>query len=243
MTPIYASNRIDLSGWYAYQQPPGEVVLWDGGFNRVNDYSRVGIWSAITGQPIYRDPSWLAKLPQVPMYGHLDGDHFHVTDFPHVSTIQPFLKLANPAWSLESEEGTPLPYFVSILNGPIMVADCDVASFVRCCILPEDRETSLLAAREMGDNTLMRHPMSVWALKRNPTYASTQRPPRVVSRIREVEIDNDGYVGRIHAWTNPETLATFYPMYWGDQYPENNVFVPTERMNLYIAEGIVLGYD
>lgn len=242
MTPIYASNRIDLSGWYAYDQPEGDLVLWDGGLSRAKEYSRGGLWDYVKGHPVYRDPAWLDQLPNLPMFGHLDGDHFNVIDFPHVGLILPYLpsRPNGPQWSLESEDGGPLPFFVSVLNGPQMLETCDVASFVRCSILPEDKETSLRLARERGDQTMVRHPMSSWSLKRNPLFASVKSPPRQRCRIREVTIDDDGYVSQVSVWTN---LAVFSPMYWGDHLPENKVFVPTEPLNVYIGEGIVLGYD
>jgi hypothetical protein len=148
-----------------------------------------------------------------------------------------------PVWSMEDQKGGPTQFFVSVLNGPVVCADAEVCDFVRCSILPENKMAALKEARERGDNALLRHPMSVWTLKRNPLYAAVHRPPRRVSRIREVQIDADGYVGQVTCWTTPETLATFYPMYWGDQFPENEAFKPTEKLNLYIERGIVLGYD
>lgn len=244
MTPIYASDRIDLSGWYLHDTPPGRLLLWDGGFNRTEDYSRVGLWDLTTGTKVFNDPDWLKQLPQIPMYGFLENDFFTVVDFPHVDVLRQLYSTDHPMCSLEADHsGGPTQFFVSVLNGPVVCAESEVCDFVRCSILPENAEAALAQARERGDTALVRHPLSFWTLKRNPLYASVHRPPCVSARIREVEIDNDGYVGEITCWTTPEATASFFPMYNGDQFPESEVFKPTERINLYIEQGTVLGYD
>ena len=246
MTPIYASNRIDLSGWYAFQEPAGMLALWDGGVNRETVDSKLGIWCPMNGVPIYRDPEFLDRLPNIPMYGWVDDEGFTAMDFPHVDDA---LNLTgrltdNQVFYLTQNDGSPLPFFAATMRADMVfssVENCN-ARFVGCRILPENKDESLRLAREMGPDTLVRHPLSRWSRQRNPFYASLGGPRPTQGRVREVKI-SEGYVVEVSCWTTPQTIATLYPLYEGDQYPDREAFVPTAPINLYMTQGIVVGYD
>lgn len=245
MTPIYASDRLNASGWYAFQEPDGHLVIWDGGVNRDSPESEIGLWCPFSGMPVPRPASYLERLPTMPLYGWLEGDKFTVMDFPHIHDALNLTgrRTDNEVSCMTEADNTPLRFYRGILEAPnIFDADDCPAVFVRCCILPEDRQESRRVMREMGPATLIRHPYSRWSRQRNPLYASVGSPPHVPARVREITIVDD-HVDMVTCWTTPNTEITLYPLYEGDQFPDNKVFVPTSPINLYIAEGIVVGYE
>lgn len=244
MTPIYASNRLDASGWYAFQQPEGTLAIWDGGANRDGEQSTVGLWNAMTGEPIVRSASYLDRLPKMPMYGWIYKNKFWVTDFPHVEQILNITgrRTDNPVYYMVGADGSPVRFFLATLEAPNVLEDPDVAQFVNCRILPENKDAAREVFRAMGPGTLLRHPMSFWTRQRNPLYASVKQPHKTEARIREITVSG-GYVDTVTCWLTPEHLVSFYPMYDGDQYPDKEVFVPTNLINIYSEEGTIIGYD
>lgn len=255
MTPIYSSKRLDASGWYMFPQPKGELCVWDGGANRETPESEKGLWCPQTGTAFPRPAAFLDQIPKMPMYGWLEENHFHVMDFPHVEQVLNMTGRTtdNAVYYMSDKNGGPLHFFMSAMKGDEILGECEVASFVRCVILPEDMAEARRVIDEWCNDLgrtdgvetnemLIRHPHSSWARTRNPLYATTQQPPLVKAFVRTLKLSN-GFIDEVECWTSPETVVTVFPLYEGDQHPGNNVFIPKSQINLYIHEGTILGYD
>lgn len=241
MRPIYASNRINLSGWYAYKQPAGHPAIWDGGANRLGE--RTGLWCPITGAVIRRSNEWLNKLPNMPLDGTLEGDVLHVTSFPHVELLLGTIGRTtdNPVMYMANDNGGSIAFYQEAMEAMALL-DGETCKFVNCTILPDDQEASLFEFRLMGADAMCRHPYSSWCVARSPYYATNAAPKPVSGRVRTISIGSSGDIESIEAWVGVDHTINFVPLYFGDQIPDA-FFRQKQEIKLYILDNIVIGYE
>lgn len=243
MNPIFATNRVDISGWYAYREPPGQYVIWDGGANR--DGKNTGLWNPTTGEPIQRDAEWLNKLPQMPISGNLDGDVFNVTAFPDLEILLNRIGRTtdNAVFFMRREDGSPLQFHEYATKAAEFL-DGETTRFVRCRVLPDDKEAALEEFRLMGPEGMATDPEAFWVPSRSVYHVTNERPEQVYTHatIREIIIE-EGEIQTVECWATPGTVMRFTPLYHGDEIPEHNVFKKREDLTLYCHQNIVVGYE
>ncbi len=88
MTPIYATERANLSGWYAFKEPRGQYSIWDG----CGKFGmQTGFWCPFTGNIVDCNDSMPDNMPSIPAAGYLNGDEFCVLGFPDAEDVLPTL--------------------------------------------------------------------------------------------------------------------------------------------------------
>jgi len=187
MTPVYASDRSQVQNWYAYDEPNGRYVFWDGGTNR----SRVatGFWCPITGNIVDAPDKMLAAMPPVCLCGHIQDDRMIVTGFPHVTDIMPVVSdsaVFNPVQYFYPDPEARASFTDEVLIGPDLIegSPCEL---VRVIQLPEEQADALETFRSLGPNAVARHPFSVWTTKRSVHLVANAQPLRIDHcRIREI---------------------------------------------------------
>lgn len=243
MKPIYATSRVDISGWYAYTQPKGDYVIWDGGANRGGNGT--GLWEAETGSVVERSEEWLNKLPQMPLAGNLDGDVFMVTGFPDVEILLNRIGRTtdNAVFFMRREDNSPLQFHEYATKAAEFL-DNETTRFVRCRILPEDKQAALTDFRMMGVEAIAVDPAAFWVPSRS-IFCVTNDPPTQVyehATIREIVIE-EGEIDTVECWATPGTVMRFVPLYEGDDQPDNGVFKKRQDLTLYCRDNIVVGYE
>src|SRR6056297_3337986 len=84
MTPIYASNRANIAGWYAFNMPPdSRRAFWDGGAGK-RDQGATGFWCPYSGNIVDASDKLIESMPKTALDCALEGDEVIVTGFPKV---------------------------------------------------------------------------------------------------------------------------------------------------------------
>ncbi|MCP4896279.1 MAG: hypothetical protein GY906_04825 [bacterium] len=243
MTPIYATQRADLSQWWAYKVPEGRSAIWDGGIHDRTDIT--GLWCPVTGNKIDAPDSLLRDLPATCLYGMVDGDHFHVTGFPHIRTLLHMFPLCpyEPKLAYPETKVLRATFLDEFMAAPELLPDC--CSFVTPTTLPDHKIDALDALNDLGEQYVARHPSASWTVERSCLLASIVQPETVrQARVREISLDNDlDIVDFITAWSTVECLETFYPLYMHDDDPYLDIWKPKTRVTLYLHAGEVIGYE
>lgn len=240
MNPIYATPRIDLSGWYAFECPNGVPVIWDGGMTPTMDC----LYNAYTLEPV-KCP-WLNELPNTPLVGWMTKDEFIAFDSPHPSILAYLLPLeVMPNIKFCAAHGDielPAPFFYTLnmiedLGGRVTTPGIT--------ILPENRELAFEKFQELHveADQYARSPIGPWVPRLCPLFACSVKPPiRKYARLRDYELDEDGEVCLLEFWVGVSKTIEVEPLYRPDLQPE--LFERKSAYTLYLSPyEEVIGYE
>ena len=246
MTPIYATHRANLSGWYAFKEPPGQYVIWDG----CGQFGmQTGFWCPFTGNIVDCNDSMKGKMPNIPAAGYLHGDEFCVLGFPDAEDVLPTLG-GDPDLIMDFIDRPGIQINASMYD-EIMDADRVLegtnAYYVDWTPLPYGKENAYHEFRMMGSDAVCRHPRSWWSSQRSVHYAANASPEQCAEgRVREVHVDEPlGLIDYVTVWITPEPEVKVIPLYEGDDELDCKLWTPKERITLFAIDSKfehVIGY-
>ena len=249
MTPIYASNRAKIAGWYAYDLPTNPQtsrrVFWDGGVGR-RDSGATGFWCPYTGNIVDAPDRLLGAMPRVCVDGYLIGDEVIVTGLPKV---EDFVGVVVEAFTDETdylydEPGLRGNFADEILRGDELLGD-GPCRMIRVEQLPEDDHAALDYFREKYPFGAARHPLSAWSPYRSAMLvANVATKPIYSGRVREIHhSENLNLIDFVTVWATVEKEMKVIPLYPGDSEPDCPFWKIKSPITLYCVEDLVVGYE
>lgn len=245
MTPIYASNRAKIAGWYVFSQPLGRYVVWDGGIGR-SHYS-TGVWCALTGNIVDVSDEVAESLPDCCVAGYLYGDEIEVIGFPHIydisktaSTIPglniPYVYDAAPTWRAA---------FVDEIIEAEKLLEGSCCRLVSLEALPDNDALALKRFREMGPDLVARHPWSIWTFKRSAHFVANVPPERVETAVvREIVVAEQlELVDFVSVWGRLDILDKVIPLYPGDDDVNCPIWRKRNIITTYKIGDQIVGYE
>jgi len=244
VTPIYASDRAQLQSWYAYRQPAGRYIIWDGGVNQSN--TSTGLWCPFTGNIVDAPDKLIAGLPKdLVVAGYINGDRVTVVSFPHARDILPVTPYTKSMRYFYPDPEARASFMDEILHGPELLegTSCDMVDVEQ---LPEDNLAALAHLRERyGLDGVARHPWSVWTPKRSCHFASTF-PPNAVRdcKIREIVCEDQmNLIDYVQVWATIEYTLNVIPLYPGDDEVDCDFWKIHKPITLYSIGDHIVGYE
>ncbi len=246
MTPIYASERATIQGWYAYDVPRySRRAFWDGGVGK-RDNGATGFWCPYTGVIVDAPDKIIKAMPNICLDCALDGDDVIVTGFPRVGEI---LGMITDAFSKEvryiyDEPGLIANFMDEVAYGADMLvgSPCTMVSVEK---LPEDRGPALDYFRQHYPFGIVRHPYSAWTPVRTVFMATNMRPETTYEgRVREI-YHHDGLdlIDFVTVWGTVEKELKVVPLYQGDDACDCPFWKIKGRIKLFTVEDLVVGYE
>lgn len=247
MTPIYASNRADVSGWYAYNVPTyARRVFWDGGAGK-RDQQATGFWCPYTGNIVDAPDKLIQSMPRVALDCAIDGDEVIVTGFPKVEYLISSVGAQVEPLDLDYMYDNPGQwgnFMDEITRGVDLLGDspCTVVSVEK---LPDDKDDALAYFRKNYPYGLARHPYSVWSPLRTVFLMSNVRPVTVhEGRIREIfHCEDFDLIDYVSVWATIEKELKVIPMYHGDNEGDCPFWQSKKPITLFCVEDLVVGYE
>lgn len=247
MTPIYASNRADVAGWYAYNLPLyGRRALWDGGVGP-RGQGATGFWCPYTGVIIDAPDKLLERMPNVALECFIVDDEVLVTGFPELEKLVGVVLKSLPQQTVQEVHvgyGNSVSFLDEIVSGPDLLegTPCRVVPVEK---LPDDRVDALGYFRENYRNGLARHPMSIWTPMRTVFYMANAAPLEVhQGRIREIFHHNTlEVIDYVMVWATVEKEMKVLPLYRGDNQTECPLWKMKSHITLYCVKDMVIGYE
>lgn len=247
MTPIYASNRAKIAGWYAFLIPDDSTrrVFWDGGVGKRMS-GATGFWCPYTGNIVDAPDSLLKAMPNVCMDGYLTDDEVIVTGLPKV---EDFVGVVVDAFTEETryiydEPGLRASFIDEIAYGNELFngGPCRMVQVEK---LPDDPHVALDRFRENYMNGLVRHPLSAWTPYRScRMMGNVTTKPVKTGRVREIVINEDqNFIEFINVWATVEKEMKVTPLYEGDENPDCPLWKIKSPITLYCVEELVIGYE
>lgn len=247
MTPIYASNRADVAGWYAYTPPIyARRAFWDGGVGK-RDQGATGFWCPYSGNIIDAPDKLIDNMPSVALDCALDGDEVVVTGFPKVEYMVGVagreVTEVNLDYMYEGPEQRA-NFVDEITKGAELIEGypCRVVGVEK---LPDDKHDALDYFRENYPYGVCRHPMSVWSPLRTVFMMANAQPEKVhEGRVREIFHHEDmDLIDYVTVWATIEKELKVVPMYVGDNLGECPFWKTKRTITLYCVEDLVIGYE
>lgn len=247
MTPIYASNRACLSGWYVYNLPTvGMRVFWDAGAGK-RDNGETGFWDPYSGVAVDAPDDTLNNMPNICLDCILKHDgNVVVTGMPSPAFLDKIMdesKIGSIESLYDDEQNRP-SFFDELTMGRDLL-EGTVCSMVEVTQLPHDDAAALSTFRsEFGDG-LARHPWSVWSAYRSAWFAANYQPTKIEgARVRKVKLDKDKEsVESVDVWATPERELKLTPLYIGDDDPDCPLWKIKQTLTLFCVEDIIIGYE
>ena len=240
MNPTFATNRVDLSGWFAFPCSDGTPVIWDGGVNPDMNC----LFNTHTLEPIECD--WIDELPPIPLVGWLEGDQFVATDSIHPDVLRDILPIQT--WPEEfiflCSRGSlylPAPFYYSIyyiesLGGRVVTPQITT--------LPENADAAKEMFQQLHEEAdhYARHPNSPWYPTLSPVFVCSLAPPiKRYARLRDFTVGSEGEVVELEFWVGVSQTVKTPPLYIPDFEPGN--LTKKGAFTLYYAtNGEILGY-
>jgi len=244
MTPIYATERAIVSQWWAYKIPDAPLAVWDGG--ATTGQVGTGFWCPIKGHAMDASDRLIANMPRCILYGHLDGERFHVTGFPNVEDMVNLLPRPTifPADLLYPEHNFIRPSFLDEYEFALdwLPACC---SYPKIEVLPEHELDALHRLQDLGPDYVARHPESLWTPKRSCMIVSTMRPETCTTAIiRDIIYNYDlDLIDYVEAWSTVECLEKIIPLYPYDDDITSPFWKKRNTINIYKHGDQVIGYQ
>jgi len=234
VTPIYMTDRANLSGWYAFKEPRGKYVIWDG----CGKFGmQTGFWCPFTGNIVDCNDGMPAKMPSIPAVGYLHGDEFCVLGFPDAEEVLPLLG-QDPDIIMDfiDRPGTQVQasMFDEIMDADRVLEGTN-AYYVDWTPLPDAQPWAFHEFRMMGSDALCRHPRSWWSSQRSVHYGANSEPPYSwKGRVRDVIVDEPlGLIDYVTVWANPEKEVKVTPLYEGDDELDCPLWTPKQEITLW----------
>lgn len=225
MIPFYASNRATVAGWFAYEIPPGDRLLWTGDdMITIPSHRRIAVPDKVKN-----------TLPNMYLVGFLDGEDFTVEAVPPRSFVTEFQKVYKPRTSVLTTVG--LEGTASFYQELEAADKATLHPTVGIHILPDDPVAALDAFKSLGNNWLARHPESEWGVIRSPLLLSPARP--LHEAVAEV-IKYDPYTCIYTAFSVSGRTYKFTPIYVQDV---NRAIPLGTILHLFLNNDEVLGYE
>jgi hypothetical protein len=244
MTPIYATTRAQLAGWYAYHQPGGRYVIWDGGINTMQ--TSTGLWCPFTGNIVDAPDALLKNLPELCVAGYMHGEEIIVTSLPHPDEILPVSPFTRKLKYFDFvDPHVRVPFLEEVIYGPELLAgtSCRMVDVEQ---LPDD-DTAALAhlIGRYGVDGVARHPWSTWTPKRSSHMATTLPPIKIENcRIREIHCtDQMNLIDFVQVWATIEQTMNVTPLYPGDDEVESDFWTIHKPITLYSIGDQIVGYE
>jgi hypothetical protein len=247
MTPIYASNRADVSGWYAFDVPlGGRRAFWDGGVGK-REQQATGFWCPYHGNIVDVPDRVARNMPPVGLDCVIVGDEVLVTGFPKVVHMhgvidgEPEMEAVKYLYDDPSKVGN----FIDELTIGEELIDGSVCRMVSVEKLPDDKYAALDYFREKYPYGVARHPMSVWTPLRTVHYAANMPPETVYEgRVREIyHTDDIETIDYVNVWATIEKELKVVPLYKGDNETDCPFWKIKTPITLYCVEDVVIGYE
>lgn len=247
MTPIYASERAKLSGWYAYQIPDdtSRRIFWDGGVGK-REAGATGFWCPYSGNIVDVPDGFAAKMPNVCIDGYLHDGEIIVTGLPKV---EDFVGVVVDAFTDETrylydEPGLRGSFADEIHRGDELLGD-GPCRMVRVEQLPDDDHAALDFFREKYPFGAARHPLSSWTPFRScRLVANIGANPIHTARVREIHQHPElNLIDFVTVWATVEKELKVIPLYEGDAEPDCPFWKLKSPITLYTVEDVVIGYE
>lgn len=248
MTPIYASSRAKIAGWYAFNLPPdGESrrAFWDGGVGK-REHNATGFWCPYTGNIVDAPDKFVGSMPPVCMDGYIFNDEFICTGMPKVDD---FIGIVVEAFTdevdyLYKEPGLRANFADEIHRGDNLFGNSP-CRMVRVEQLPDDDHAALDRFREAYPFGCARHPLSAWSPHRScRLVANIRTEPIYTGRVREiVRHESIDAIDFVNVWATVEKELKVIPMYEGDSDLDCPFWKLKSPITLYTVEEIVIGYE
>jgi hypothetical protein len=247
MTPIYASDRANVEGWYAYQPPVfSRRVFWDGGVGK-RDQGATGFWCPYSGNIVDAPDKLIEAMPSVALDCAVEGNEVIVTGFPKVEYMSDVAGdeltevdldylLADPIKTASFMDEIELGE--ELLEG----TPCRLISVEK---LPDDRDDALAYFREHYPYGVCRHPYSSWTPLRSVYMMANVKPETVrEGRIREIfHSEGTEVIDYVTVWATIEKELKVLPLYHGDNEGDCQFWQPKQPITLYCVEDLVVGYE
>lgn len=247
MTPVYASRRAKIGGWYAYQYPASHFrrVFWDGGVGK-RQLGATGFWCPYTGNIVDVPDRLLRDMPNVCIDGFTDGHEVLVTGLPKV---EDFIGVVGEAFTdetdyLYNEPGMRGNFADEIHRGDELLGEgpCRMVPVEQ---LPDDDHAALDYFREHYPYGAARHPLSPWSPYRSARLvANIQTQPTYEGRVREIHhVDGMNLIDFVTVWATVEKELKVIPLYEGDAEADCPFWKIKNNITLYCVEDLVIGYE
>lgn len=247
MTPIYASDRANIAGWYAFNMPPGSRrAFWDGGEGK-RGQEATGFWCPYEGTIIDAPDDLIEKMPKVALDCVVHNGEVIVTGFPRIEFMVTEsgenLKRLDLDY-VQTVDGSAATFIDELSIGEDLLEGTP-CRLVHVEKLPDDREEALEYFRENYRIGVCRCPQSVWSPLRSCYMMVNIKPESVYQgRVREV-IREEAFdtVDYVTVWAGPEKELNLVPLYDGDDDPDCPLWKPKNKITLYCVEDLVVGYE
>lgn len=247
MTPIYASDRANVSGWYAYNLPVNaRRAFWDGGAGK-REQQATGFWCPYSGNIVDAPDKLIESMPGVALDCAIAGDDVIVTGFPKVEFMVGVS--GNEVSEVDLDYLYDYPEqranFVDELSRGESLLEGTPCQVVRVEKLPDDKDDALAYFRQNFPYGLARHPFSVWSPLRTVFLMANIQPETVhEGRIREIFHTEDmDLIDYVTVWATIEKELKVIPMYQGDNEGDCPFWQSKQPITLYCVEDLVVGYE
>lgn len=246
MTPVYASNRAEIGGWYAFDLvDDGRRVFWDGGIGQ-RQQGATGFWCPYSGNIVDAPDKMIDAMPDVALDGCIHDGEFLVTGFPKINHFSTVIQPDDDIVRYIYRDPTKLANFADeILYGPELIEDSPVCRMVRVEQLPDDHVAALDTFRDKYPHGIARHPQSVWSPHRSRYIMANLRPDGFSSgRVREIHhSETMDYIDFVTVWATIEKELKVVPLYGDDHNPDCPFWKVKQRITLFTVEDLVIGYE
>jgi len=247
MTPIYASDRANIAGWYAFNVPFNtRRAFWDGGEGK-RGQGATGFWCPYEGTIIDAPDHLIKSMPKVALDCAINNDEVIVTGFPKIEFMvtesgQDLMELDLDY--IITDTGDQANFIDELSAGEDLLEDTP-CRLVRVEKLPDDPQHALAYFRENYLYGVCRHPMSVWSPLRSVMMMVNITPETVYhGRVREVIRESMfGSVEYVSVWASVEKELNVLPLYEGDEDGDCPIWKPKNEITLYCVEDLVVGYE